>query len=869
MREPLLLPLLAVASGILLAELLSLSVPETVGAALGFTMLACVPASRWLRGVCIGLALIFAGAFLLAWHRPTEEPYIDAGPREVMQVSGCVVVPTVFSGDGSEFTLELALGARALVRLPNYDPEKPPPVLAYGQRVEVEARIRPPRNFGNPGAFDYKTYLARRGIYWTAQVPTHGAVRILDGECGSSLKARLEGALMAVRGAGLRRIDRLFPPDADGFHGAFHGAMLKAVLLGESDYLERVWKDDFRESGTYHALVISGLHVSVLAGLLLFLFRFVPIRPGAAFAVTAAIAWDYAILAGFSPPVVRAAAGLTMYLAARLLFRRTRVLNLLAAIALVFLAVDPYQLFEASFQLSFLAVAAIGALAAPLMERTTGAWGFALRNITREEMDVHLEPRLAALRVELRLIAETLGMAVRGLVPVKRVAQTLAIFLRIVLFAVELGVISVAIQIGLALPMAEYFHRISFTGLSANLLMIPLMNLIVPVGFLALATGWQWVGSLAGHLLDAAYAVARWHADLDPGWRVPDPPVWLAIAYVTALIGGALLIRRQRLGWPVKGLIAGLFVLLIWSPWPPLLQPGVLELTAIDVGQGDSLLAVFPEGATMLIDGGGRPDFRIDNRAVASESGLDIGEEVVSPYLWSRGMTRLDIVVATHADADHTGGLAAILRDFRPRELWVGVHPPEALMAQAKELGIEVRRRVAGAPEEFSGGTVQVLAPMEGFAFAKPGNNDSLVLRLSLGERSFLLTGDVEDVMERRLVSSGEIRHADVLKVAHHGSKTSTTETFLSAVSPSIAMISAGYANSYGHPHPDVLTRLEAHHVPVLRTDAGGMASVFTDGKDLWFQAEGTGRAFDGTMGGLRISERRENYMFRMGHAAS
>ena len=293
----------------------------------------------------------------------------------------------------------------------------------------------------------------------------------------------------------------------------------------------------------------------------------------------------------------------------------------------------------------------------------------------------------------------------------------------------------------------------------------------------------------------------------------------------------------------MKGLIAALFALLLWSPWEPAVQPGVLELTAIDVGQGDSLLAVFPEGATMLIDGGGRPDFRADNRSVANTRGLDIGEEVVSPYLWSRGMTRLDIVVATHADADHTGGLAAILRNFRPREFWVGVHPPEALIELAGELGIEVRRRVAGPPAEFSGAEIQVLAPADGFAYGKPGNNDSLVLRLSLGERSFLLTGDVEDVMEWRLVSGGRIRHADVLKVAHHGSKTSTTEIFLRAVSPSIAMISAGYANSYGHPHPDVLRRLEAHHVPVLRTDSEGLASVFTDGKDLWFRAEGAQRA--------------------------
>lgn len=821
MREPLLLPLIAVACGITLGHALEFRAGEAMWPAVAFGALAALPAARWLGRITVGLCLVFAGAFLLAAHRPTRVPVLDAPSRETLLAEGCVVEPSILAQDRTRFVLELESGARAQVQVPSYAQLAEPPRLQYGQRVEIAARFRSPRGFQNPGAFDYAAYLARRDIFWTALVPSQGTVRGLPGECGS----RWRGWVFGLRTAALERMERQFRDNEPA------RALLEAMLIGESAHLERVWTEDFRRSGTYHALVISGIHVSVLAGTLLFLFRLLPLPHLGALAVTAAAAWLYALVSGFSVPVVRAAAGFTLYLVARLVFRRVRPLNLLAAIALALLACDPPQLFEASFQLSFLAVAAIGALAAPLLDRGLTPLARGLKTINTLDRDPHLNPRAAQLRVELRLVAETAELWTR--LPRRWAANLLAWVARGGCFAAELCVVSLSVQVGLALPMAVYFHRISFTGLTANLLIVPLMNALIPAGFLALFTEWKWATGLAAWLVETAAGVARWHAEREPAWRVPDPPVWLALALLGGILAAAVLLRYNRFRWPALTAVGTLLALLVASPWRPAMQPGELELTAIDVGQGDSLLLVFPAGETMLIDGGGRLEYG----AVRRRGNLDTGEDVVSAYLWSRGIRHIDVIAATHAHQDHIGGLPALLENFHPQELWTGANPPPALLAQARRAGVRVAEQRQAAPFAFGGATIQVLAPTVEYVPSGPGNNDSLALRVTYGVRSFLLTGDLERAEERRLLEPGRPSvAADVIKVGHHGSRTSTTPEFLDAVAPSVALISAGYENSFGHPHPDVLARLAARGAAILRTDLGGLATVRTNGQRLQYQ---------------------------------
>jgi competence protein ComEC len=807
LRDPLIPAVLGLSSGILAAHYLSFSTAESALALIALIAFAFIAHSNWLRKSAALLAVFFTGSLTETLHRPGPPPTIDATSKEIMILEGCVVEPTIFSATKEQFTLELAAGARARVSF-NLDDEAPQR-LDYGTRVELDARIRAPHNYNNPGSFDYAQYLTRQKIFWTATMARHSAVRILEGRCGS----RFWSIIYKIRTTAVDRIEKLYPNDP------YATGMMEAILIGEKSKLEKVWTENFRRTGTYHTLVIAGFHVTILAACLLFLFRICNLNPTQALAITCAAAWLYALVSGSNAPAVRAAAGFTLYAIAKFFYRRGRVLNLLSAIAILYLLCDPAQLFDAAFQLSFLCVAVIGAFAAPILNATSVPIARALKNPSAVDADPHLPPRSAQFRVELRLIAEIIHPLT---------VKPMALVLRVALFACELAVISTVVQIGLALPMAEYFHRVSFSGFSSNLIVTPLMGALVPVGFFAIFTGWHWPAALASGMLNISAKVVNWHAKLDPNWRIPDPPVWLALSFLASLIILAIVIPKKYLRWPALAAVVVLFILLIHQPSRTGPRPVLLELTAIDVGQGDSLLVIFPTGTKMLIDGGGHLQFGRPRPTT-----FDTGEDVVSPYLWSRGISRLDIVVATHAHQDHIGGLPAILENFRPKELWVGANPQQDLLSHAASLKIPVIYQHAEPAFNLFGTTVEILSPPPDFPPTKAINNDSLAFRVTYGLRSFLLTGDMEKPMEARLLSSGEDLHADVLKVGHHGSKTSTIQPFLDAVSPSIAVISDGFENSFGHPNKDVLARLEARHAAVLRTDLDGLVTVLTDGQHL------------------------------------
>jgi competence protein ComEC len=374
--------------------------------------------------------------------------------------------------------------------------------------------------------------------------------------------------------------------------------------------------------------------------------------------------------------------------------------------------------------------------------------------------------------------------------------------------------------------------------------------LVVPAGFFALLCGAVFLplGKLIalplGWLTLLLVRIAQWFAHF-PRWsyRVPGPTTWISLLFFLAAIFLCIAFRMpERLRkWSLRGstiaLLATGLVIAIF-PFAPNWSRGKLEVSVLDVGQGDSLFIVFPAGKTMLIDGGGAFGGFPGHE---EHGGIDPGEEAVSPYLWSRGFQKLDVVTLTHAHQDHLGGLTAILENFHVGKLWIGREVHSASLTKletlAKQKNIAIEHELRGQTFSWDGVQGVVLwpeIPPEEIA-SEAKNNDSLVLRLRFGDRNLLLPGDAEKQTERQILSEnpGEAMRADVLKVGHHGSKNSTTPEFLAQVHPQIAVISAGQDNPYGHPSPELLQRLENAGVRILRTDRYGAVHILTDGKTL------------------------------------
>jgi competence protein ComEC len=717
---------------------------------------------------------------------------------------------------------------RAGVRLTIYEKTKNPkpnPVpLTYGTRLRIIAKLHPARNYRNPGAFDYEGYLRDNGISMLGSAEEKDIER-LPGFSGS----RIELWRTRVHSSIIAKIHQLWP--------ASQAALMDAMVLGEESFLRNSTRTEYQRSGTYHVLVVSGMNLSILAVAIFWALRQFRVDPSVAAIATVVVSFSYAFVVGVGPPVWRAALMLATYLGARLLYRERNMMNAIGAAALGVLIVDPHALFGASFQLTFLAVFIIAGIGAPILERTTSPYSRGLRLLGFASYDLHVAPAVAQFRLDMRLIAGRLsrfiGTRVSLVVP--------AIFMRVTIGLCELLFISALMQAGLALLMAYHFHRATTMGMPANLAVIPLTQVLMPAAATAVGLGYistalahpaVWVSGLAldgiagtVHLLGGAHLAGASVADV----RVAMPSGAMIMASIAVLALAMMAARRSA--WAAFASVALVFVVAVWIaffPSRPHIRAATMEMTTIDVGQGDSILLVTPEGRTLLVDAGGLPQWM--------HSDFDLGEQVVSSYLWNRGIDHLDIVAITHPHADHLGGMPAVISNFHPRELWLSIDKPTGALAsivtQAEKAGIKVLVKKEGDQFDYGGVHFNMLAPgRDQITGSMRPNDDCLVFTATFGATTALLEGDAERPAERRLVE--EHPKAMLLKVAHHGSATGTSADLLATVRPSYAVISVGARNVYGHPRREVLERLQQAGVKTYRTDEEGAVSFYLDGKSV------------------------------------
>lgn len=718
-------------------------------------------------------------------------------------------------------------------RAPEARPGGPP--LRAGDRVEALVRARPPRNYLNPGAFDARAQLARIGIHLLGTLRSTELLRQIEGPPPS-----LAHRFARLRGTLLERLDRMYAAAPE------HAAVLRAMLLGDYSFIDHDLAEVFQKTAVYHVLVISGLHVAALAAFVFWIARRLRLSLGATTLLTLAVLALFVALVEDRPPIARAALMALIFLSSRLLFRRVELLNTIAVAALLLLFARPSALADPSFQLSFLAVAMIGALAMPWVEGTSGPYRRALGNLSDVTRDAVHAPRATQMRLDLRAAAEWLAARL----PTRLAGQAsgaLTAPTGAMLRLWEVLLVSATIQLGMLPVMVHYFHRVSAAGPLANIPATLLSGLIVPLGFLALGAGavWAWLGAMLAKLLGALVAAmlvcVEWFGEWTlASYRVPGPPAWLTVAFFGSVVWMAVAARSSGSRW-WKFLAGAALILATLAvatyPFAPQLARGRLELTILDVGQGDAIFTAFPDGRTMLIDGGGLFGA---TRAGGFRTGFDIGEQVVSPYLWHRGVKRLDVIALTHAHQDHLDGLNAVLNNFQVGELWVGrdVDTPayRALLEHASARGARVVHRRRGDSFTWDEATGLVLWPEDRAVAEKASNNDSLVLRLEHGAIEFLLPGDIEREVEAELVARGDPLPADFLKLPHHGSRTSSTDAFVTAVAARLAAVSVSDANPFGHPHPEVLERLRERGVRVLRTDRDGAVTLTSDARSLLVQ---------------------------------
>ena len=797
---------LAFVAGIALASQVNLSEVAIsrlcLGLFLSFGLLAFLHFLRWRQTVlCMILPLLAALGFYhcqLALQIPPEAEHIFNRITEKTEaiIIGTMAASAEFDGKISQVTVTteyfrlhdspvlLPTTGKILLHFKGMWPA----ALVPGDQLIIRADLKRPDGFRAPGVFDYTQHLARKGIWISGFVRSPLFLQKLAEK--QSLLHHLRYLPERLRTTIGEHIDIAVPAENRGLY--------RAILIGDVSRVDDVTLETFKGSGTFHILSISGLHMTVIFFLLYtalywilnrserLVFRY-PLRKWAALCCLPVLL-GYGLLAGLSAPVFRAVIMSCIVIVAVCTDRPKSSSTLLACAALILLIVDPLALLTASFQLSFVATMAI-LFIFPVLKKLLLP-------------DSTTSPPTIKQGVANWLIAGLLVSIVATLATAP-----------ITLFA---------------------FNRFSPVGILANLIIEPLICLwSLPAGFLAIPFIFlqpeisTWLFRIGAVGLSAAVQGTTFFSGLPFStlW-LPSPPLWLMIGFYTGLLGCTLWGKLTRIWlWPTTIVMAVCLLLMLYPLAFRQRNPvDSLQLTFLDVGQGSATLALFPSGLTVLIDGGG-----------SSATTSSVGERVIAPYLWHKGITRLDAVVITHPDADHYNGLGFILKRFSPKQLWVrDRHGHDEgfrqLIHLAEEQRIEVVTPQAGMRlgNKDSPDFLECIAhiasdsPAPGPRESRTRANTGIIIKACSQQYCALFPGDIGRTEEHSLLNRAYDLKADILLAPHHGSITSNSPEFLAAVSPALMMVAAGRSGQGHFPHDRLQDDCAEKGITLLTTPEHG-----------------------------------------------
>jgi competence protein ComEC len=660
--------------------------------------------------------------------------------------------------------------------------------VSPGDRITALAKLREPYSSCNPGVYSYD--LRSDGI-----VATGHAKKIFKAGHENNIFSAVSGQRQWIA----KKMDDSLSPESASF--------LKAIIPGLKGGIPEDMRYAFSSTGLAHLLSISGTHFGLLAFIIFIISRtalkclpegmlsrialFVT-PTQIAVLVTVPVLMFYALISGMSIPTIRSLIMVLIYMLAVFMGRKGQWLNSLAIAAIIILLWQPHSLQGISFLLSFLAVLSIG----NVLEIKS--------SVNTQDFDV---------------------MTKRG----SRHKDRLSALAAFVYEKIKTGLtITVSALIGTAPLVALYFNQFPLISPVTNLIVTPLVCFILlPLGFVsafvAILLNLQslplsapidslvhFILGLVSRLKDVPYAHIH----------IPDPSCVMIAAYYFS----CFFIIKSKFKWRFLPL---LFVICFYL-LAPRLSAKDLEITFLDIGQGDAAVVQLPRNGVMVIDGGSK-----EARA---------GERVIAPYLWSRGLNRIDIIAISHPHPDHYGGIGYLMNNFEIGEIWfAGRTPPgsEVFFRGVNARGIPLRILKRGDSLQTQEHRIIALHPYDGYVADSPRgdysdeNSDSLVLKIETKEGSVLFTGDIEEEAEINLIHLGHWLRSDLIKVPHHGSRTSSTEAFMDAVNPGIAVISAGRRNPFHHPHQETLERYGYAGVRIFRTDVDGAVTAVIDGSSI------------------------------------